>query len=151
MILDLNRTVSQTERERLEKVQENCDPKENGRRISEGMNAQDLDMLHQSISSNSRSQRRDWRKSNSTKKFQSVRYAYQPKWKSYHSQIRDPEQPGPCIAYIRTQWDLLHQYHFQGKISSSLCLLTTARDTPENIASNTKTKLENVQRNFQFT
>ena len=46
MILDLNRTVSQTERERLEKVQENCDPKENGRRISEGMNAQDLDMLH---------------------------------------------------------------------------------------------------------
>ena len=36
-ILDLNEIVSQTVREKLEKVQENCDPKKNVKRISEGM------------------------------------------------------------------------------------------------------------------
>ena len=36
-ILDLNQIVSPTDREKLEKVQENSDPKENVKRISEGM------------------------------------------------------------------------------------------------------------------
>ena len=113
-ILDLNQIVSPTDREKLEKVQQNSDPRENvKKKISEGM------LWHTRLGHASL---------------------------EYLKQLQKSEEKLEKVKFDRevSQWDLLNQYHFQGKISSSLCLLTITPDTPEHIVSNTKTKLENV-------
>ena len=144
-ILDLNQTVSQTDRDKLEKVQEMCVPIENVKRISEGM-LWHIRLGHASLEYLKQLQKSEERleKVKFDRDISECEICILAKMETYHSEIRDPEQPGPCIPYIRTQWDLLNRNRSQVITSLSLCLLTTTRDTPEHIASNTKTKLVNV-------